>query len=412
MNLPEQLVSKRAELAALFAQHRKGDGTYGFDPATLTEVRSRTEELEALQKQHDSAAELDRVAKVNDDALAQMRSVARPVFGGGTPQVDQKSTQPEDVGSVIAKGITDMRASGRKYGHFELAKHSFAPAFGEGVDFKTLFSESAGWAPEILRSGKVVLSAQEEPRVVDLYPKGTTGMAGYRYMKETTFTNNADATDEGGTYPEAALQLTETTQNVEKISVFIPVTDEQLEDVEGVRNYLTMRLQFMVAQELDQQLLSGTGVAPNLLGTLNLTSILTQAKGTDPNVDAVHKAITQIRVTGKAMANAILMHPNDWQDVRLLRTSIGEYIYGPPSMAVRPMIWGLPVVTSTFITENTVLVGDFANYSGLFIRRGISVEMSNSHSDWFVQGKQAVRVDMRCVLVHFRDQAFCKVTGF
>ena len=137
----------------------------------------------------------------------------------------------------------------------------------------------------------------------------------------------------------------------------------------------------------------------------------TQAKGSDPVPDAIHKGITKVKVTGRAMPNAVIMHPNDWQDVRLLRTTDGIYIWGSPSETGEPRIWGLRVVESDAQTENTAVVGDFANYSLFVVRRGIEVKVSDSHSDYFVKGKQAVRAGMRAATVWLRPEAFCKITG-
>src|SRR5207245_1264112 len=82
-------------------------------------------------------------------------------------------------------------------------------------------------------------------------------------------TNAAAETAENSAYPESALQLTERTSAIQKIPTFLPVTDEQLEDVEQVRGYLTDRLVFMIRQRLDAQVLNGNGTAPNLKGILN-----------------------------------------------------------------------------------------------------------------------------------------------
>lgn len=193
--------------------------------------------------------------------------------------------------------------------------------------------------------------------------------------------------------------------------MFLPVTDEQLEDEPQVRGLIDNRLRFMVRQRLDSQILVGSGTGVNLTGILNTAGIQTQAKGTDPVPDAVYKAMVKVRVTGRAMPNAVVMHPNDWQDIRLLRTADGIYIWGNPSDAGPERIWGLRVVQSDAETENTGLVGDFANHSELAVRRGVDVQVSNSHGTFFVEGKLAIRADMRVALIVYRPAAFATVTG-
>lgn len=279
------------------------------------------------------------------------------------------------------------------------------------VDVKTLFSRSAGWTPESTRSGLLVDIATRPIQVTDLLPSIPTGQAAYKYMEETTFTNSAAERAEGAAYAESAFALTERSVTIETIGTFVPVTDEQLEDEAGAAAYLNGRLIFGVRQRLDGQILTGDGSTPNILGINNKPSIGTQAKGADSVPDAVYKGIVKSRVTGRAMPNAVVMHPNDWQGIRLLTTTDGVYIWGSPSEAGPARIWGLPVVETDAQTENTAVVGDFANFSLLVIRRGVEVQTTNSHDTYFTTGKQAVRAGLRCATVWTRAAAFVAVTG-
>jgi HK97 family phage major capsid protein len=73
-------------------------------------------------------------------------------------------------------------------------------------------------------------------------------------------------------------------------------------------------------------------------------------------------------------------------------------------------LFGVPVVQGDVITENTGLVGDFANYCALFDRRGVDIQAGFSGTQ-FVEGKQTLRADLRAAFVVFRPAAFCTVTG-
>jgi HK97 family phage major capsid protein len=279
------------------------------------------------------------------------------------------------------------------------------------IDLKTLFQSSAGWDPEATRIARVSLYPARALSVLDYIPMGTTQMDTIRYMKETTFTNNAAEAAAGAAYGEAALALTETSDEVEKIAVWLPCTDEQLEDVPGIGAYLNQRLTYMIKAKLESEALEGSGTTPALWGAKNLAAVQSQAKGADPTPDAIYKAFTLVRGTGFAEPSALFIHPNDWQDIRLLRTADGIYIFGNPTESGPTQIWGVPVCVTTACTEATAITGDFQNFSMLFTKRGIDFKVTDSHDTYFAYGKQAVRADMRCSMVFFRDTAFCKITG-
>jgi len=128
-------------------------------------------------------------------------------------------------------------------------------------------------------------------------------------------------------------------------------------------------------------------------------------------MDAVYKASTKVRVTGRALPDAAVFHPNDWESIRLTRTADGIYILGNPQDPGPDRIWGLRVVQSDNQTENTAVVGDFANFSRFRLRRDVLVERTNSHDTYFTSGKQAIRAGIRCAFVWSRAAAFCTVTG-
>ena len=281
--------------------------------------------------------------------------------------------------------------------------------FDDVQPMATLFQTSAGWSVSNVRGPQFVDFATRPLAVADLFPQGQTSQASVLYMEETTFTNAAVEVAEGGAKPEAALVLTERTEPVRKIAVWIPVTDEQLEDVPQVRSYLDNRLGFMVRQRLDSQLLVGDGIAPNLKGIVNRTGIQTQAKGADPTPDAVYKAMTLIRVNAFSEPNATVWHPNDWQDVRLLRTADGIYIWGSPADAGPERIWGIRVVQTAGMTQNTALVGDFMQ-TELTWRAGVALQVGYINDD-FQKNRQSIRAELRVAECIYRPAAFATVTG-
>lgn len=391
-----KLAAKQKALADIFAEA-------GPD-RDMSQVKSLSgdtqEKVAEIRKMNAELIDLADEVK----AATDLEAIAAKVAADTGIHVDRTESGDDRAIKAGAAGVGDLFVKSGAY----QAKGTTSTL---DVDVKTLFQRSAGWTPESTRSGLVVDIATRPIQVTDLLPSIPTSQAAYKYMEETTFTNAAAERAEGGAYAESAFALTERSVTIETIGTFIPVTDEQLEDEVGAAAYLNRRLVFGVSQRLDGQILTGDGSTPNILGVNNKPSIQTQALGADPVPDAVYKAMTKIRVTGRAFPSAVVMHPNDWQGVRLLRTTDGIYIWGSPADAGPARIWGLPVVESDAQTENTAVVGDFANFSLLVMRRGMEVQTTNSHDTYFTNGKQAVRAGVRCATVWLRAAAFCTVTG-
>ena len=332
---------------------------------------------------------------VRDGLKAMYRHVTKPA---GSQQRKWRLHDDVEYGSV---DLADILATTMKAGD------------GTGT--------SAGWQPEVTRSGRLVDLIMRPLQVTDIFPVISTDQAAYKYMEETYIgTNSANAPAagvaaeraEGAAAVEAKIVLTQKTADISSIAVWIPVTEEQLDDVKGTRGYLNRKLPMLVRQRLDYQVMNGDGTAPNLAGLLNTTGIQTLAKDKDDtSIDAIRKGITKIRVAGRATVGPVLLHPSDWETIVLLKDANNNYLYGHPARESPTRIWGHRVVDQDVVAVNTAVLGDFQNHSALISRQGMTVDITDSHSDLFIKMIFAIRARVRTGVAFLRPKAFCTVTS-
>lgn len=255
--------------------------------------------------------------------------------------------------------------------------------------------------------------------IADLVASGTTTSNQVSYPQETTATNAAAATAEGDLKPEATVVFEVVNEPVRKVATFLPVSDEMLEDVDGLRSYLNGRLTLFVEHEEEDQVLNGSGVIPNLTGLLNRTGVQTVAKTVGQAIhDVVYTAITNIRNNANLEPDGIVMHPTNWASVRTAKDANGQYYGGGPFMGPYGQdgiavdnIWGLPVAVTSAIPVNTALVGAFRAAAQVFRRGGLTVEASNSHSDFFQRNLTAIREERRLALACYRPSGLHTITA-
>ena len=286
----------------------------------------------------------------------------------------------------------------------------------------TLFKTSAGWAPFVQREGTLILSAQRPIQVLDIIPTMPTSQSAIKYMEETTFANAAVEVAEGGAAPEAQLALTERTVNVQKLAVSLPVTEEQVDDVDEVEMYLNQRIPFMLRQRADHQVLLGDGAAPNLQGILDHATVQEQVftkeagNGIRPitkPLNAFMKAKTKVALVGRAMPSAAIMHHSMWESLALQETASAGFYMGSPAGDFQMRIWGLPVVLadtlSVAASGDAGIVGDFTNFCSLRVRKDFELDFGWSADD-FLKGQMRIRGCARLAMITYRPPAFCKVS--
>jgi hypothetical protein len=268
------------------------------------------------------------------------------------------------------------------------------------------------------------LVGERELTVDDLISKGTTGSDTVEYVRVTGKTNNAspvvEASAASGTWgekPESAMALEVVSTTVKTIAHWIPMTKRAASDAPQVRSLVDTFLRYGLDEELEDQELNGDGTGENFEGIRTAVTQSVGSAGTD--IDAIVDAIRTVRVTGRRRPNALVIHPNDWYSTNFLLAKTGDgsnsaanYLIGDPRASVDQLnqLWGLRVVVTEAETENIALVGDF-RFAMRWAREGVSLSVSDSHSDFFIRNLLAILAERRDAFGVLDVQAFCEVTG-
>lgn len=343
---------------------------------------------------------------------------------GATVRAFDASTASTETGSS-GKSIGDLFISSEDYkrvGSKVGEKRGVSIVIPDRADFsRATFSATTESLTSIQKlPGIPGLLDQQPLRIAQLFAQGTTTALTVRYIQEDTYTNAATAVAEGAAKPEATLDVSEVDATVRKIAVYLKVTDEMFADFAQMRSYVDGRLGYMVQALEDNHLLNGTGASNQITGVLNVSGIQTEdASASSTPADAIYKAITKVRSVGFVEPDAIVIHPNDYRDLKLTKDQNGQYHGGGPFFGQYGngmysnvgMLWGLPAVITTAITEGTALVGAFRIGGQLWRRMGLTVEATNSDQDDFINNLVTIRAECRLTLATYKPLAFASVTN-
>ena len=386
-----------------------------MDAQKLEEWTNRNEKMSTLVEDIKVAKKFQAEKEAMEKGVEESQKVESKSIHG------ESKDEPKSLGDSLleSKAYNAFMNEGQKNINSEL---KFDPRY----ELKTTLTET-GYPPAVTRSDLLVQSAQRDPQnVLDLIDTITTDSYQYKYLEETTFTNNAAATAEGSALGESALAFTERTEDIKKIGGFLPVTEELLADVATVQGYIDSRLRTMVNLSLTDQIMAGSGSGANLTGILNKSGINTfdfsSFSGNLKRIGQVYEAITEIQKDSFLQPDAIIMHPSDWYqvvtEVNAVTTSgslnplfVGAGQFGN---GVVQSLWGLPVIADTTRPAGTAVVGVFGGGQAIHLvaRQGMEVAMSDSHDANFTKDIMVMKAKVRVGLPIYRATAFCSITNF
>lgn len=429
--------TKRARMGELL-KARAGRDTKQFLAEELSEFTKLNEELTPLTKEQEALQVVERAAQETEAYLAGQKATGSglptPGFAGELKLYGKdgkmlpESQIAEQISLLAKKEANRIMTGGEGLDPAYLVQSKAAilsehfinsEAFTKynktdrksptvEIDTKALL-DTTGFPIASIRSDLIVQQPLRRLTIANLLPQGNISQPLFRYIVETSATNNAAAVAEGGTKPESALAFAEEDAPVRKIATVLPVTDELFEDAPAMRAYVQGRLVVFLQLAEENQILNGSGVAPNIEGILNNSLIQNHNRGADSYADALYKACTKIQVVSQLTASAIVLHPTDWQTIRLSKeTGTGAYLFGSPLAGDIERVFGYPIVKTTAIAQGTALPGAYDLAAMLLRRTGITFAVSTEHADFFIKNQLMLRVEERIALPVFRPEGFCE----
>ena len=250
----------------------------------------------------------------------------------------------------------------------------------------------------------------------DLIPTTPVTGQSFTYFKELLHTLGAGMVAEGAAKPTSNVTFEQVTDIVKKIAVWMPVTDEALDDVPQLYSYIQELLRYDLELKREGQLLKGDGTGNNLNGIMTQATVFdpTLSKATDTAIDTVRRAIYQARKQSKLAADAVVMSDLDWMNIELQKDGENRYLFANLQGLVTPVLWGRPIVASDSMDEGDgsstggeFLTGSFQQGARIYDRMGFTIKVGMINDD-FIKNQRAILVEERLGLAVRKKHAFVK----
>lgn len=373
----------------------------------MTELMEKLEAAETVDEINEIKSAIE--AEKSRQAVIAEKSAILDSFKAAAPVEMKSEPQPRTLGEYAAKNL-DLSAV--RAGH--------AKSAGTGYGFKT-YTDAQTSQQIITYDTNVVDTAMRDLEVRSLYgAERISGNALKYFILGAREDNSAPApgsVDEAGAKPQFHIVESSATATLAKIAGWFYETDELLEDNAFLASALNARGLYELDARIEAYLLSTT---------LSVSGINTDtyAYGSDIDPDTVFEAIMTIKTQSGLNADGIVMHPTDYQAIRLLKDgtggTIGQYYgggcfygpYGNGNVDKQPGLWGLKTVITPNITQGTILVGAFKQGASVITKQneGARIEIVTGDHDDAIYNRVTVVVEERLALAVRRPKAFVKIT--
>lgn len=383
---------------------------------------AKRKELELLieSKSTDSAKAIEVLKEsLKSDMIEQMKSLNDVLKSHGL-MIKKLSEREKEAKAFqidsIAKGLADnieklkgLRETDRST--VETSQFSFK-AVG---DMTIAGNISGGNVPVEQRIEGMNAIASRRLRLFDIMSRGTAQSNVISWVYQANREGAAGTTVEGATKNQIDFDLIVASETVSKLSAYIKVSTEMMEDIDFIKSEINNELIFQLMKAIEVQAYSGNGTLPNLRGVRTVATAFSAGvfAGTVDNanlVDVLRVAMNQIAIADQEPANFILLHPSDVTKLMLIKTSTTDrrYIDALQMIAGQLSLDGVPIIKTTLVTAGEYLVGNFG-LATMYDKGSVTINVGLDGND-FTKNMRTILAEWRgLVIVKNNDRtAFVK----
>lgn len=243
------------------------------------------------------------------------------------------------------------------------------------------------------------------------------------YLREVTRTQNAAPVADTAIKPTSVYELKEISAPVEVIAhLSEPVPHRYLSDYSNLQRYLDVVLRQGLVLELENQIINGDGISPNLEGMLTVNGRAVIPPDGSDDFSLARQGITALELLALPADELVFaIHPARWEALELAKVTGGDYILQldskpSPINRQRRQLWGVPVVPAVSMPTDRLLLFHRGSVE-LFEREQVNITWSENTislvegqpvSD-FARNLIRFRAEGRWALAIHRPEAICEI---
>ena len=368
----------------------------------LAEIKTAVENGEKNADDLSAAIENVKAAQANVDAADEAAKMIKALGTKENETAEQEGNTMEykNIGEFVAGQVKEANINVKQKFNFT------APAFKAAA----VMTIPSSINPALVDYDKNVVGFRRPLMVADLFStERISGNALTYFVESSTVEGGAAYTTEANEKPMMSFgDPTAVTVALAKIASYMKESDELVEDAPWLADAINGRGMYQHELTVENYLVTA------LSGTSGIGT------GNKLTPDGIFKAMMDIQTNSGYTADAILINPTDYANIRLRKDSNGQYYgggfmyqeYGNGAVAAQPSIWGIPTVITSAVSVGTCIVGAF-KAGGSVVRKnnGVVVDIANQNEDDFIKNLITILIEERLALAVRRPAAFVKITG-
>lgn len=240
-------------------------------------------------------------------------------------------------------------------------------------------------------------------QIEQLIPHIPVSVDAIEYTKEGSVTDGSKIVAEGEKLGETTVtNPTLHTANCVNIGAYTVVTHQLLTNESALAAFIETKMQYKLKLNIENQLVNGNGTSTQLGGLLhegNFTDKTTVVQGKLPKSGATLLDFALLLKTEfekqYIMPEHLLLNPDDWAQLALLKDANGHYILGGPQLLATKNLWGTSIITTPFLSASKYILGNFTLGATIYDRESLDFRISDSDGENFKSMLYTFRVNRR-----------------